>query len=180
MRKGLVAVALCFALVAAACGSTQTAQKAAPPTVGWVNSSAQAFDGAPPAFNAINACGSSTDTYLAELLHKPPTDVKVLYEWGDTVPGGKQLLVSGNVATVHLGPGDLPVDHPFGPDLSMDVNLDHGANYGDTLTWVDTNKPKLLPDAVEIQVDLDTEKFYKMFVELMTAPTPPSQADRKP
>ena len=54
----------------------------------------------------------------------------------------------------------------------MDVNLDHGANYGDTLTWVDTNKPKLVPQAVEIQVDLDAEKFYKMFVELMTAPTP--------
>ena len=54
----------------------------------------------------------------------------------------------------------------------MDVNLDHGANYGDTLTWVDTNKPKLVPQAVEIQVDLDAEKFYKMLVELMTAPTP--------
>jgi hypothetical protein len=24
----------------------------------------------------------------------------------------------------------------------------------------------------EIQVDLDTEKFYKMFVDLLTAPTP--------
>lgn len=124
MRRGLLAVALCSALVAAACSSTQTAQRAAPPTLGWVNSSAQAFNGAPPAFDAITACGSTTDTYLAELLHKPPTDLKVLYEWGDTVPGGKQLLVSGNVATVHLGPGDLPVDHPLGDDLSMDVNLD--------------------------------------------------------
>jgi inosine-uridine nucleoside N-ribohydrolase len=62
----------------------------------------------------------------------------------------------------------------------MDVNLDHGANYGDTLTWVDTNKPKLPPQAVEIQVDLDTEKFYKMFVELMTAPTPAPLANTKP
>jgi hypothetical protein len=25
---------------------------------------------------------------------------------------------------------------------------------------------------VEIQVDLDTEKFYKMFVDLLKAPTP--------
>ena len=56
----------------------------------------------------------------------------------------------------------------------MDVNLDRGANYGDTVTWVDTNKPKLVPQAVEIQVDLDTEKFYKMFVDLLTAPTPPA------
>jgi hypothetical protein len=26
---------------------------------------------------------------------------------------------------------------------------------------------------VEIQVDLNTEKFYKMFVDLLSAPTPP-------
>jgi len=25
---------------------------------------------------------------------------------------------------------------------------------------------------VEVQVDLDTERFYKMFVDLLTAPTP--------
>jgi hypothetical protein len=111
------------ALVAAACSSTQTAQSSAP-VAGWVNGTAETTNGTPPAFDAASACGSSTDTYLAELLHKAPTDLRVMDEWGDTVPGGKQLLVSGNVATVHLGPGDLPVDHPFGDDLSMDVNLD--------------------------------------------------------
>jgi purine nucleosidase len=62
----------------------------------------------------------------------------------------------------------------------MDVTLDHGANYGDTLTWVDANKPRLLPQLVEIQMDLDTEKFYKMFVDLMTAPTPAPPASGKP
>jgi purine nucleosidase len=54
----------------------------------------------------------------------------------------------------------------------MDVNLDRGAGYGDTLTWNDRDKPKGDVQPVEIQVDLDTEKFYKMFVELLTAPTP--------
>ena len=28
---------------------------------------------------------------------------------------------------------------------------------------------------VEIQVDLDTKNFYKMFVDLLTAPTPRKQ-----
>ena len=60
----------------------------------------------------------------------------------------------------------------------MDVNLDRGANYGDTLTWSDTNRPKLSPDAVEVQVDLDTEKFYKMFVDLLMAPTPEASASK--
>jgi purine nucleosidase len=54
----------------------------------------------------------------------------------------------------------------------MDVNLDRGAGYGDTLTWNDQDKPKRDVHPVEIQVDLDREKFYKMFVELLTAETP--------
>jgi inosine-uridine nucleoside N-ribohydrolase len=54
----------------------------------------------------------------------------------------------------------------------MDVNLDRGAGYGDTLTWTDHDKPSLDLRAVEIQVDLDTERFYKMFVDLLTAETP--------
>ncbi len=54
----------------------------------------------------------------------------------------------------------------------MDVNLDRGAGYGDTLTWADRDKPTIETRPVEIQVDLDLGKFYKMFVDLLTAPTP--------
>lgn len=54
----------------------------------------------------------------------------------------------------------------------MDVNIDRGASYGDTLTWTDVDKPKRDVRPVEIQVDLDAERFYKMFVELLRAETP--------
>jgi purine nucleosidase len=54
----------------------------------------------------------------------------------------------------------------------MDVSLDRGAGYGDTLTWSDNDKPKHEVQPVEIQADLDTERFYKMFVDLLTAETP--------
>jgi inosine-uridine nucleoside N-ribohydrolase len=54
----------------------------------------------------------------------------------------------------------------------MDVDLDRGAGYGDILTWTEQDRPKLKLQPVEIQVDLDIEKFYKMFVDLLTAPTP--------
>jgi purine nucleosidase len=56
----------------------------------------------------------------------------------------------------------------------MDVDLDHGAAYGNTLTWTEKDKPPLALQPVEIQVDLDLEKFYRMFVSLMSAPTPPA------
>jgi inosine-uridine nucleoside N-ribohydrolase len=54
----------------------------------------------------------------------------------------------------------------------MSVNLDKGAAYGDTLTWSDKDKPAVTVRPVEIQVDLDTEKFNRMFVNLMRAPAP--------
>jgi len=54
----------------------------------------------------------------------------------------------------------------------MDVDLAHGAAYGNTLTWTDQDKPKLTLQPVEIQLDLDAAKFYKLLVDLLTAPTP--------
>ena len=54
----------------------------------------------------------------------------------------------------------------------MSVDLDHGAGYGNTLTWTEKDKPALPVHSVEILVDLDKEKFYRMFVKLMSAPTP--------
>ena len=54
----------------------------------------------------------------------------------------------------------------------MDVELDRGAGYGNTLTWSENEKPEIATRTVEIQNDYDRERFYKMFVELLSAPTP--------
>ena len=54
----------------------------------------------------------------------------------------------------------------------MEVDLDRGAGYGNTLTWTEKDKPRFVGQPVQIQVDLDLEKFYRMFVSLMSAPTP--------
>ena len=54
----------------------------------------------------------------------------------------------------------------------LDVELSRGANYGNTLSWAEQDKPKSAGPPVEIQVDLNTERFYKMLVDLLTAPTP--------
>ena len=53
----------------------------------------------------------------------------------------------------------------------LDVDLNRGAGYGNTLSWNENDKPALAGQPAEVQVDLDTEKFYKMFVDLLTAPT---------
>jgi inosine-uridine nucleoside N-ribohydrolase len=54
----------------------------------------------------------------------------------------------------------------------MDVDLGRGSSYGDTLTWTERDKPAIELQPVEIQVDLELEKFYKTFVDLLLAPTP--------
>jgi purine nucleosidase len=54
----------------------------------------------------------------------------------------------------------------------MDIDLNRGANYGNVLTWTEDDKPNIAVRPVEIQVDVDTERFYKMFLDLLMAPTP--------
>ncbi len=56
--------------------------------------------------------------------------------------------------------------------LYVDVEVDHGASYGDTHAWAPGQQPAMGESVVEVQQDLDKEKFYKEFVELLTRPTP--------
>ena len=56
--------------------------------------------------------------------------------------------------------------------LYMDVDLDRGAGYGNTLGWTERDKPKIDVQPVEVQDDLDLDRFYGIFVNLLTAETP--------
>jgi purine nucleosidase len=56
--------------------------------------------------------------------------------------------------------------------LFMDIDLDRGAGYGNTLSWTEHDKPKGEMQPVEVQDDLNLDKFYKLFVGLLSAPTP--------
>jgi purine nucleosidase len=50
----------------------------------------------------------------------------------------------------------------------MDVDLNHGPSYGDTLTWPEKLKPSTGVRLVHTQIDLDLARFQQMFVSLMT------------
>ena len=54
----------------------------------------------------------------------------------------------------------------------LDVDLNRGPGFGDTLSWAQQDAPKIHGASVEIQVDLDTQKFYKELVDLLSAPVP--------
>jgi len=50
----------------------------------------------------------------------------------------------------------------------MSVDIDHGAGYGNTLTWTESDKPKIAVGSVIVQMDLDKKRFDEMFVTLMS------------
>ena len=55
-------------------------------------------------------------------------------------------------------------------DLYMDVDLGNNANYGNTLTWNEKDKPGTGVRLVHAQTDLDLTRFQKMFIDLMSRP----------
>jgi inosine-uridine nucleoside N-ribohydrolase len=57
-------------------------------------------------------------------------------------------------------------------NLYMSVDLDRGAGYGNTLTWRSKDEWQFATQPVEVQVNLDTAKFYDEFITLMSKPTP--------
>ncbi len=60
--------------------------------------------------------------------------------------------------------------------LYADVDVSHGPAYGETLTWGEALKPAIDLQPIHAQLDLDLPRFTKMFVDLMTAPTPHATA----
>jgi inosine-uridine nucleoside N-ribohydrolase len=54
--------------------------------------------------------------------------------------------------------------------LYMDVSVDHGPAYGDTLTWSQGQKPPPRTALVNVQEDIDAQKFSREFLERMTRP----------
>jgi inosine-uridine nucleoside N-ribohydrolase len=60
-------------------------------------------------------------------------------------------------------------------EVYLDVNLERGPNYGDTLTWSDVDKPALALRKVHAQVVVDAPRLERDLTDLFTAPTPHAQ-----
>jgi inosine-uridine nucleoside N-ribohydrolase len=58
----------------------------------------------------------------------------------------------------------------------MDMDYSHGAGYGNTVVWAKGSQPGLGEQLVNIPQEVDLAKFDKMFIDLMSAPTPGASA----
>jgi len=69
-------------------------------------------------------CGSTTQGLGEALLAAAnPATSKVTREWGDVIPG-KQMYAAGKVTDLMYSTGDLLFTHPFGLDLTFDIQPD--------------------------------------------------------
>ena len=57
--------------------------------------------------------------------------------------------------------------------LYMDISLDRGPSYGDTLVWPAGSQPGLGEQQVIVIEEVDTQKLNSFFIDLMLRPTPP-------
>jgi hypothetical protein len=51
--------------------------------------------------------------------------------------------------------------------MYLDVEIDHGIDYGNTLAWDPEEHQPLGVGKASIQFDLNLERFYELYVELM-------------
>ena len=56
--------------------------------------------------------------------------------------------------------------------LYVDMDYTHGAGYGNTLAWMPGSQPGLGEPLVTVLQEVDLPKFDKLFIDLMTRPTP--------
>ena len=111
----------------------------------------------PEMVKRIGASGAAGGTALARYIAR-------FYQLGD----GNDYMWDELAAAAWLDPAVITKQET----RYLSVDIDHGAGYGNTLTWTESDKPKIATRPAAVQVDLDKEKFYEMFVRLMSAPTP--------
>src|SRR2546426_4975641 len=54
--------------------------------------------------------------------------------------------------------------------LYMDIDVDHGASYGKTIFWDAKAQVPPYLHLANVQFDIDSERFYKLYIDLMTRP----------
>jgi inosine-uridine nucleoside N-ribohydrolase len=112
----------------------------------------------------------SVKTQFSEPMMKEisPVQTPVAQYLARYAHAGRSYLWDELAAAAWLDPSLITAER----QVYMDVSLDRGAGYGDTLIWSERVKPAVDVQLVHAQMDVNMPKFGAMFVKLMTAPTP--------
>jgi purine nucleosidase len=102
-----------------------------------------------------------TKELIAEIAKSPSPASQYLAKYADEEFMWDELAVAG-----WLDPTVITEQTQF----FMDIDISHTAGYGNVLVWTDGAQPGLGEQLVNIPEELNKEKFYKMFVDLMALP----------
>jgi purine nucleosidase len=111
-----------------------------------------------------------TKAMIAEIAKSPNPAAQYLAKYADEEFRWDELA-----AAAWLDPSIITKE----AELFMDIDYSHGAGYGNTLVWKPGTEPGLGEQRVHVPLDLNLQKFDKMFIELMTRPTPGAQSPAK-
>ena len=107
---------------------------------------------------------------IEEIGGAPTPAAQYVAKWSD-----EQLMWDEIAALCWLDPSLITRQR----SVFMDIDVDHGAGYGNTLSWAPGGNPGLGEQSVTLLEDLNLERFYRTFVDLMKRETPgPSSSKR--
>ena len=106
-----------------------------------------------------------TQAMLDQIAKSPNPAARYMAKY---MPVGVSYLWDELTAAAWLDPGLITAERK----LYMDVDLDRGAGYGDTLVWEEKAKPARDVGLVHAQMNVDMPKFAAMMIKLLSAPTP--------
>ncbi len=107
-----------------------------------------------------------TEAMLKEISQAKTPAAQYIAHWS----GERYFLWDELAAAAWLDPAIITAEQV----LYLDVDLSRGATYGDTLAWTAASRPDLDLQPVHVQVDLNLDRFTRLFVQLMKRPPNPS------
>jgi purine nucleosidase len=102
-----------------------------------------------------------TRAMIAEIAKSPSPSAQYIGKYAD-----EEYLWDELAAAAWLDPGIITKE----TSLYMDIDISHTGGYGNVLVWAPGSQPGLGEQLVQVQEDLDKEKFYRMFIDLMSQP----------
>ncbi len=111
----------------------------------------------------ISVKARMTKDLIAQIAKSPSPASQYLAKYADEEYMWDELAVAG-----WLDPSVITDQTQY----FMDIDISHGAGYGNVLVWNSGEQPGLGEQLVNLPEELNKEKFYKMFVDLMALPPP--------
>ena len=103
-----------------------------------------------------------TEAMIKQIAKARTPAAKYIGDWAD-----EEFLWDELAAAAWMDPSIITKEE----QLYMDIDISHGAGYGNTLVWLPGNQPGLGEQIVHVQTDLNLEKFNKMVIDLLSRPS---------